>query len=191
MLFGVDFLQGQRIALGQRGEQAAVVIAVIARPFVAVFDIKLQKAIEHNHRSGRPHLRAAMRGLNGDGGLVQFGAGHLAGHRSLPDQLVELKVFVAQPGRQIPRQARRIGRSDGFMRFLGVFGLGPVYPGFGRQIAVTGLTGDDPANGADRLLPHLNAIGPHVGDQANRLAADVNAFVKALGDAHGSGGAEA
>ena len=49
MLFGIDFLQGQRIALGQRGEQAAIVIAVIARPLVAVFDIKLQKAIKHNH----------------------------------------------------------------------------------------------------------------------------------------------
>ena len=38
---------------------------------------------------------------------------------------------------------------------------------------------------------HLDAVGAHIGDEPDRLAADVDAFIEALGDLHGLGRGEA
>ena len=40
------------------------------------------------------------------------------------------------------------------------------------------------ADGVDRLARHLHAVGPHVGDEADGLAADVDAFIELLRHAH-------
>ncbi len=47
------------------------------------------------------------------------------------------------------------------------------------------------AHGIDRLARHLHAVGPHVGDEADRIAVDLDPFVQALRDAHGLLRAEA
>ena len=39
--------------------------------------------------------------------------------------------------------------------------------------------------GGDRLVGDLHAVGTHIGDEADGLAADVDAFVEALRDPHG------
>ena len=38
---------------------------------------------------------------------------------------------------------------------------------------------------------HGDAVGSHIGDQAHGLAADIDAFIKALRDLHGALGVEA
>src|SRR6185437_8136006 len=42
-----------------------------------------------------------------------------------------------------------------------------------------------------RLARHGDAVGSHIGDEAYRLAGDVDALIEALGDTHGAAGAEA
>ena len=77
------------------------------------------------------------------------------------------------------------------MRFLGVLGLGRVKTRARRHVAWAVLGLDQPPRLADRLGGELHAVGAHIGDQADGLAADVDAFIQALGDAHGRGGSDA
>ena len=53
------------------------------------------------------------------------------------------------------------------------------------------LASDDAADGVDRFRHDRDAVGSHVGDEADRLAADVDAFIEALGDLHRLLGREA
>ncbi len=76
------------------------------------------------------------------------------------------------------------------MRFLGVLRLGFVLAGE-RRVALAEFGRDDVADMADGFGNDLNAVGSHVGDEADRLAADVDAFVEALGDLHRLLGREA
>ena len=56
--------------------------------------------------------------------------------------------------------------------------------GASRHIGVAEILGDDPARRRDRLGREVDAVGAHIGDEAGRAVADVDAFVKALGDLH-------
>ena len=53
------------------------------------------------------------------------------------------------------------------------------------------LASDDVADGGDRLIGHLHAVRPHIGDEPLRLAAHVDALIEPLGHLHGAGGREA
>jgi len=69
--------------------------------------------------------------------------------------------------------------------FLRVLGFGHVFARPLGDVLVTKRFGDVASNRGDRLARHLHAVGPHIGDQANRFAAELHTFVKLLGDAHG------
>ena len=75
------------------------------------------------------------------------------------------------------------------MRLLGVLGLRRVDARARGQVALAVLGLDQAARLADRLGCELHAVGAHVGDEAHGLAADIDALVEPLGDAHGGGGA--
>ena len=77
------------------------------------------------------------------------------------------------------------------MRFLGILGLGRVLARHRRQIGLAERLEDRVAGGGDGFAGHLNAVGPHIGDEADGLAADLDAFIEALGDLHGSRRGEA
>src|SRR3546814_18103516 len=49
-----------------------------------------------------------------------------------------------------------------------------------RQVRLAEVAFDQPPGGADRLLAQGDAVGPHIGDQTDRLAADVDAPVQPL-----------
>ncbi|MCY1293108.1 hypothetical protein D9M70_423560 [compost metagenome] len=72
------------------------------------------------------------------------------------------------------------------MRFLGVLRLGRIETRLFRQVAVAELVGNRLARGLDRFRRHLHAVGTHIGDQTDRLAADVDAFIELLRDLHGA-----
>ena len=72
------------------------------------------------------------------------------------------------------------------MGFLRVLRLGRIIARLLRQVLFAELLADRVAGGADRLRRHLHAVGSHIGDQAGRLAADVEAFIEALRDLHGA-----
>ena len=77
------------------------------------------------------------------------------------------------------------------MRLLRVLGLGLVAPWRRRDITAAVVGPDHLAGGDDGLLRHLHAIGAHVGDQADGLAADVGTLIKPLRQPHGLGWREA
>ena len=71
------------------------------------------------------------------------------------------------------------------MGLLGVLGLGGVLARRAGHVAVAVFLADHPAGGLHGLWRHVDAVGSHIGDEADGLAADVDAFVQTLGDAHG------
>ena len=77
------------------------------------------------------------------------------------------------------------------MRLLGVLGLGAVPSRLFREVGLAEVAGDQPARRGNGLLGDLHAVGAHVGDEPHGLAAQVDAFIELLGQAHGAGGAEA
>src|SRR6185437_5616170 len=50
---------------------------------------------------------------------------------------------------------------------------------------------DEASRRGDRLVGEGDAVGPHIGDEADRLAADIDALVEPLRQAHRPAGAEA
>ena len=74
------------------------------------------------------------------------------------------------------------------MGFLRVGGGGLVDARAVRQITIAETLADFTANRGQRLAAQLHTVGPHIGDQAGRLRADIHAFIKLLGDLHGPAG---
>ncbi len=108
-----------------------VVLALLdhAQAVVAALLVDLEEAVEGDDRAGGAEdIALAVAALDVDvgGGLLEFGGRHLARHRALPDQLVELGLLLIEIGRHRVGVPRRIGRADGLVRFLRVLGLGLV-----------------------------------------------------------------
>ena len=77
------------------------------------------------------------------------------------------------------------------MRLLRVLRLGLVLARRGRHVAAAVIAADQAAGGGDRLFRDVHAVGAHIGDEADGLAVDVDAFVEPLRDPHGVGGRKA
>ena len=102
----------------------------------------------------------------------------------LPDQFIELGLVGLEASLQCGGVTAEIGRPDGFVGFLRIlrlariearlFGDEPLTEGFGNRFA----------RGRDRFRCHLDAVGSHIGDEADSLAADVDSFIEALGCLH-------
>ena len=101
-------------------------------------------------------------------------------------ELVELGLLGLEMAGDVARAPRHLGRADRFVRFLGVLGLGRVLARRVRHIVVAEILGDDAPGRRDRLGREIDAVGAHIGDEAGRAVADVDAFVEALGDLHGA-----
>ncbi len=140
-------------------------------------------------RRSRRRLRDI--GIDIDGGALELGGFHLARHRAQPDQLIEPGLIGIEKVFGLARPAGEVGRPDRLVRFLRVLGLGLVAARrMGNVVrAVIGL--DDAAHRGDRFVGDLHAVGAHIGDEADRLAADVDAFVEPLRHAHGMRRSEA
>src|SRR5215472_11424939 len=74
---------------------------------------------------------------------------------------------------------------DRFVRFLRVLGAGLILARRLRHIGVAIILADHFPRLRDSLVGDLHAIGSHIGDNAGGLAADIDALVEPLGDAHG------
>jgi len=82
-----------------------------------------------------------------------------------------------------------VGGADRLVRLLRVLGRALVDARLLGQVFAPVVADDLLARRLDRLARELHRIGAHVGDQADRLAADVHALIQALGGAHGLRGA--
>jgi hypothetical protein len=116
---------------------------------------------------------------------------HLAGDGALPDQLVEPGLVLAQVRLDLLGQVADGGGPDRLMRLLGVLGLGLEDARLRGQVVGAIALGDVVAQLRQGLLGQVDRVGSHVGDQADRAAADVDALVELLGGAHGALGGEA
>ena len=77
------------------------------------------------------------------------------------------------------------------MRLLGVLGLGLVVTRSLGDIFAAKTTGDDLARLYEGFRRGLDTVGPHIGDQTNGLAANIDAFIELLSCLHGALGREA
>ena len=187
MLGRVDLLLGKVFA-GIDLRQAAILVAVVA--LLAIFllvGIGGDEAIEPDDRAdgAQASLLALVVGGDLGGGPLDFSRRHLAGNAALPDQVVETQLVGIQKTCPMVGNAGEVGRADRLVRFLGVLGLGRIETRLVRNIAAAELIADSAARRLDRLCRHLHAVGTHIGDETNRLAADVDTFVQPLGDLHG------
>ena len=187
MLVGVDSLVLQHITLAERRQAAAVVIAlgIVLALFddavfvVAAFFIDFQEAVEGNDRAVCAQAVGfviAPFDLNFGGRLLDVGGRHLARNRALPNKFVKCGLIFFHELAHGIGLALGIGRADGFMRFLRVLSLGFVFAREGRVVAAE-LGRDHIADLADGFGHNLHAVGPHISDETNRLAADIDALV--------------
>src|SRR5206468_13134691 len=70
--------------------------------------------------------------------------------------------------------------------FRSVLGLGSVFARRLRQVALGIGAADHPADRRDRFRRHVDAIGAHISDQADRLAAQPYAFIQLRSEEHTS-----
>ena len=187
MLFGRHLAGRHCLAFLDVGQDAVV---VVGRGVVPALSIQPQETVEHHHRASGPQYRRTVPGAHVHRHLVEDGAFHLAGHGALPNQLVEAELVIIQALGHIARPAGDIGRADGLVRLLGVLGLGLVHAGRVRHVGGAVFAPDQVATRENRLARHVDGIGPHIGDQADGLAANVDAFVEPLRHLHGAFGAE-
>ena len=160
VLLGRDLAFGRGLARGDL-RQALVVVAL---GVVAAFLVDLDEAVEQHHLAGGAKADLAVGRADLDDGALEPGGGHLAGEGALPDQVVELALVVFGHPRLVGRQ-HHVGRPDAFVRFLRVLGLVLVHPGAVRQVLGAELGLDRVARGHHRLGRHVDAVGPHVGDE--------------------------
>ena len=111
--------------------------------------------------------------------------GHLAGDETLPDQLVEQKLFLSEKRLDGLRGVRNTGGPDGLVRFLrGLAGF--VVPRLRRQVGFAKLLADKGPQRAQRVMGDAHRVGPHVGDQADRIGlSDLQPLIELLGNPHG------
>jgi hypothetical protein len=106
-----DPFHAQAVAARHRRQPLAVLVGLV----VAAFLIEAQEAVEAHHRPGGAKgvaLRVVALRRNVDGGALELGAFHLAGHGALPDQLVERGLFGIEIGLRTRsgKRNRSVGR---------------------------------------------------------------------------------
>ena len=189
MLHGGDGAGAYQVALGHGGQALAVILA-IGSGFVAVLGVEFEEAVKFHHRAiGAQGVFLVILASGDDvhAGALDVGAFHLAGDGAFPDQfikgeLIGIEIFAGFFG-----EAEKVGRAHGLMGFLRVLGLGFVNARAAGHVRFTETLLDGVARGGDGFGGHLHAIGTHIGDEARGFAANVHAFIKALGDLHGAG----
>ena len=177
----------QCLPLGEPGQRLLAFGALGG--IVPAFLVKTEEAVEGHGRAGGAQGRS-VGGGDVDRHLIDARAFHLARHRPFPDQLVKPELVGIEQPDDLLGQAEEVGRADRFVGFLGV--LGPALVDFGRlgKIGLAVLGGDEFAALGNGFVRQSNAVGPHVADQSHRIAADVQPFIKPLGDPHGPRRAE-
>ena len=91
----------------------------------------------------------------------------------------------------LARPAGHVSRADRLVGFLRVLGPGRIFARRARHVGVAEILGDDAARGGDRFGGEIDAVGAHIGDEADCAVANVDALIEALGDLHGAGRREA
>ena len=187
MLRRNDAFHAGLVAGRDRGKLGAVFVGSI----VLAFLIQGQEAVEQGDGAGGTQGDLLVGGEDIHRGAFLAGAFHLAGDAALPDQFVKLGGIAVDIARHLFGRAGKAGGAHRFMGFLGIGGGVGVGARRGRDILRAVFLADQGSGFGDRFGHDGDAVGSHIGDQAGGLAADVDAFIQALGDLHGALGVEA
>ena len=186
MLVNFDLVFGNRIADAHR-RQAAIFLVIFV---VFAFLIESQEAVKAHNLTGSTEIQLARASLGSDfdSGALKQGAFHLAGQSAGPDQLIKPGLIGIHVALDVFGQAAEVGRADGLVSLLRIFGFGGIAARHVRHIFRAEFIADDLAGGSDGFGGHIDAIGSHIGDETDGLAAKINAFVEFLRHTHGVGG---
>ena len=180
---GVD--EFRRVALVDDGQAATVFIVA----FVLAFLVERQEAVELHDLAGGAKHRLAVVGRDFDRCALKRSGFHLRGDGALPDELIKTRHIRFEM--QVAGAAVEVGGAHGLVGFLRVLGFRRVTARAVGQVVLAIVAADGGTGGGVGFFGHLHAIGTHVGDEADLLAADLHAFVEALGDLHRAAGGEA
>ncbi len=116
---------------------------------------------------------------------LKFGGFHLARDGSQPDKLVKTGLVVVEHLLDVFGPPREVGRADRLVGLLRVLRLRNILARRGRHVVFAVVGADDLAGRGDRLGRDVDAVGSHIGDEADGLAVELDAFIEPLREAHG------
>ena len=115
---------------------------------------------------------------------IETRGSHLTGESALPDHFIEPRLINGEKFPHALRGASNRGWPYCFMSFLRILGFAFVDRCSFRQIVGCKLCSDITTYFLQGFLCQRDGIGTHITDQSYSLTADVNAFIKLLGDTH-------
>ena len=156
---------------------------------VLTFLVNGDKAGElHGLVRAAEHMTGAL-GINGNG--IVNGVCHLGCQETAPDQLVQPVLILVQAALNPLGIQFHMGGTDGFVGILGT-GLGLEYMELTIIIVFTVAVTDEVGSCCHSLIGKTQRVGTHIGDQTqSALACHIHAFIKLLGNGHGTLGGEA
>ena len=172
MLFRRDTFFACSLTLRQL-RQAFVV--VIHDGVVLAFFVDRKKAVKEHDLTRRAEHHLTIIRSNIGSGAFQARGGHLACHRALVDKVIELALIRVGDFGVFGGHAH-FRRADAFVGFLRVFRFVLIHPRAVGQVAVAKLRFDGVAGVGHGLGRHVDAVGPHVGDEPR--------FIEPLRHAH-------
>ena len=179
MLLGCDRLFGHAFAAGHLWQALVVVIDHV---IVAAFFVDAQETVKQHDLTGGAQFNLAIAAGDIDGCTLHPRTFHLAGDGAFPDQIIKL-ALVGVGDFRLGCVFRQLRRADTFVRFLGVLGFVFIDARVGWHVFSAILVSNCLARLGDRFGGHVDAIGPHIGDQAG--------LVQTLRGVHGHARAKA
>ena len=172
---GVSQRNGGRGAFGQR-RQEALLVGQLTLGVVTTFDVGPTETGELNAQTvgAQTHFRGsgssrqiAQRGEQSDAIARQFGIDHLRSNSALPDEVVDGVLISGELRRRFFQRAEALtGRTDSFVRLLGVLHLAVIGAGNIGHVVVTEHLAGVGAGGVERFLRQRGRVGSHVGNPA-------------------------
>ena len=153
---------------------------------VLVFLVDGDEAREHQGLAGG--AEQIGRAAHGDieAHRVELRRAYLARQGAFPDHFVEARLIDGEELAHRFRCARNGCRTNRLVRFLRILGfVAEIYRCCG-QVAGVEIFRDIVAHVFDGFARQIHRIGTHIGDQADRAAADIDTLVQLLGGAHGA-----
>ena len=180
MLIRFNIKQSNPFAFNQRRQRIVFLVFAV----VQTFFVNTQKTgVTHRRTRGSekaPGSRGQIRCYR-----IERRENHLARHSALPDQIVQLKLFLAQKRLHAFRGTQGGSRAHRFVGFLCVFGLGFVKVRGFRQFTTAVTLPNQLAQFRYGFVCQRYRVSTHIGNQTHRTAtAQINPFVQLLGNPH-------
>ena len=145
--------------------------------------IHAEEPVERDPPTVRPQ-RVAV-GADVEAGVLELGRSHLRRERALPDERVQAQLVLVEEAPHPVRGAREVRRADRLVRFLCALAPRLEVPRLLECILRAELARDHVLRLLQRAFGHVQRVGPHVGDEADRrIRTERDAFIELLREHH-------